>query len=294
MKHLINEALWWAESTLNTAHIDTAMLLAFVFNQDRAWLYAHSEISLSERQWKKFQKLIERRQRREPVAYLTGHQEFYGLDFLVNKNVLIPRPETELIIDYLKDKLLVNTRPLIVDVGTGSGVLAITAAKVWPGARVVAIDNSAAALKVARANARRHGVGKQIKFFKGDLLHPLYKGHPLRVPLKGCPLYLLANLPYLSVSTWRQTQPEVRLYEPRHALLGGRDGLKFYRELIKQLASTRAPLVTQGAPLLTVLLEIDPHQSKPLSKIIKKALPSASIEIKKDLAGLERLLIMRL
>jgi release factor glutamine methyltransferase len=194
-------------------------------------LLMHPEQSVSEEDYKTFLQMIERRAAGEPVQYITGHQEFYKLDFLVTPEVLIPRPETE----FLVDRVLTLVRqsqqrsPLIVDLGTGSGGVAVTLAVALPGARVIATDISGAALAVARQNAARHGVSSHIEFYEGDLLAPLAAlGIDNQVDLLVC------NPPYIAAREPEMVQREVRDYEPHAALFGGDDGLIFYPRLLAE------------------------------------------------------------
>jgi release factor glutamine methyltransferase len=265
-----------------TPRLDAQVLLAHVLGRDRTWLYAHPQAPLSENELARFNALICRRERREPVAYLTGHKAFFGLDFEVTPDVLIPRPETELLVEtaiqIFKERWIVSNLT-IADIGTGSGCIAITLAQNLPGAAVFGIDRSNKALKVARRNAIRHQVLDQITFLSGDLLAPL----PAPVDL------IVSNPPYISRPELASPDlaSEVRQYEPALALDGGEDGLALIQRL---LAQARPKLKTGGS----LLIEIGSTQGHPVSELAKAYFPNAEIQIKKDLAGLDRLLVIHI
>jgi len=316
---IIKQALQWGIEQLKKANIDSAeldaeLLLVYSLNSairanrriDRVWLYAHSESQLTNFQLKTYKLFIKQRVQREPVAYILGHKEFYGLDFEVNKNVLIPRPETEVIVDKaieelkrsaLHDPCLAGrqARSTIIDIGTGSGAIVVAVAKeqgAMSKEQVVdffALDNSLVALKVAKQNARRNGVGDRIRFFQGDLLEPLIKCsariYPRPSDPKGSHYIIVANLPYIPTAELKTLQPEITKYEPRMALDGGRDGLKYYREMFKQLS-----VFIRKHPCLSVLCfcEIDPRQTKNFKKLARKYFSKEKIKIIKDLAGKNR------
>lgn len=292
-----------------TPDLEAQVLLAHVLRQHRAWLLAHDQDSLSAKQLLTLQKLLQRRLQHEPMAYLLGHQEFYGLDFVVSPQVLIPRPETELMVEQTLQQLKKHQQSLgrtpaagpimIWDMGTGSGAIIISLAKtlnkLWgpttarENYRLWATDFSEQALLIARQNARRHQL-KNIKFLAGSLLKPYFQKTKLSSDLLACQkLIILANLPYLD-KTWTKslaTPDSAGLrYEPKLALDGGPDGLKYYRRLAKQIARLRT-----SYPLpITLYCEIYKDQAKALSKIF----PGAICQTKSDLAGLDRLVIIKL
>lgn len=214
------------QAKIKTAALDAAVLLGFVLNKPKEYIYAHPEKWLTEKQRMFLNKIIVQRAKGAPVAYLTGHKEFFGLDFIVDNHVLIPRPKTEILVE--RAMALINEnfhggRVRIADIGTGSGCIAVALAKNIPNAKIFSVDISAAALKIAKRNARRHGVSKQIRFYQGDLLRPLQN--------KSIDI-LVANLPYLRSSRIRG---DVR-FEPRAALVSGVNGLAHYKRLAEQLA----------------------------------------------------------
>ncbi|HAG08933.1 MAG TPA: peptide chain release factor N(5)-glutamine methyltransferase [Desulfotomaculum sp.] len=289
----VNKALLWAKNYLkkcgleNTA-LEAEVLLAFCIKLDRVALYRQNERFLSPEEEENFRRMIKRRGQREPVAYLTGHKEFMSLDFLVNPAVLIPRPETELLVEKALE--IINAKVfkvgqtqkdkiLIVDVGTGSGAIAVSIAKHiknLSGVYIYATEISPAALDVARLNAKRHGVAGNITFWPGDLLEPLKN--------QGCEgqiSLITANLPYIPTLEIDRLEPDVRLYEPRLALDGGKDGLDFYRRLISQGGEFLRP---DGY----LLMEIDPAVINQISWLLIAA--GWKFNVFFDLAGKERLI----
>ena len=215
--------------------------------------------------------LLRRRETGEPLAYILGRREFYGLDFAVGPDVLVPRQETELLVDLvLQHAATMSAPPVVADVGTGSGAVAVAVAVNLPGATVFATDVSDAALAMAEANASRHGVSSRVKLLRGDLLEPV----PSAVSI------VVSNPPYLSSATIGELQAEVQR-EPRAALDGGRDGLSLISRLIRQ-APTR---LKEGGALL---VEIDPPQADAVTTMARSAFPGATVSIARDLLGRSR------
>ncbi len=248
---------------------DRALLLASVLGRDRAWLLAHEEAALTEEQQRRYDALLGRLARGEPLAYLTGEAWFYGRRFLVDPSVLIPRPETEHLIDEALTHLRGYAKPFVLDVGTGSGAIACTVAAESPNAIVYATDTSEAALNVARRNAALQHL--RIDFELADLL-------PSDAALRfDC---VIANLPYIPSADIPQP-PDPVSFEPRKALDGGPDGLQEYRRLLKVLPSRLNP----GA---LVLLEAAPPTIGALREMVAEASPSAGTSIGLDYAGLNR------
>lgn len=257
------------------------ILLTFLLKKSREYLLTHPELKISQKNYQKFKKLEKKRLKAWSIAVLIGQKEFYGLNFIVNKNVLVPRPETELIIDEVLK--IFQEKPnnySIIDLGTGSGAIIITLAKILKNniLKFLAVDISALALKVARQNAKLYKLNKKIKIYQGNLLDPVSKS------LNNKNLIITANLPYLtekqiknSPSIWR---------EPKLALDGGQDGLKYYRALFKQIRALKYKS-------LELLVEIDPSQTAKIKTLAKKYFLPKCLEIKKDLANHNRLLIIR-
>ena len=232
----IAEAINEGARRLERAGIDEArrtagVLLGERLGVDRTRLLTHPEQAVSDEDLDAFLRMIVRRAAGEPLQYITGRQEFYKLDFVVTPAVLIPRPETEFLIERVlalarNDQL---TAPLIVDAGTGSGCIAVTLAVELTGARLIATDISGAALVVARQNAGRHGVASRVEFYEGDLLAPL-----AALGVENQADVLASNPPYVAASKPELMQREVADFEPHAALFGGDDGLIFYRRLLAE------------------------------------------------------------
>jgi release factor glutamine methyltransferase len=210
------------------------LLMEHFLGADRAQLLVRSSEHIDDALLESYIRLAERRASGEPVHYIIGHQEFFGLDFKVDRSVLIPRPETEFLVEQVialaRDLNACSQKGLmIVDAGTGSGCIAVSLAVNIPRASILAIDISPAALDVARLNARNHGVESRIEFIEGDMLSPL-SGRGL----DGAVDLLVSNPPYVPASSLHQLQREVRDWEPREALFGGEEGLDFYRRLLDE------------------------------------------------------------
>jgi release factor glutamine methyltransferase len=261
------------------APIDAEILLAYALKISREEMLAHDERSVPAFALAKFKSLITRRGRHEPIAYLTGHKEFFGLQFAVNKHTLIPRPETELIVETALNALRATSRTLIIDIGTGSGAIAIAIAKNAPKATVIATDISKPALKIAERNAVMNDVDDRIIFERANLLHPT---NP-RSWNSGM-VIITANLPYLPTKMWQRSALDVKKFEPRTALEGGKDGLKYYDELFHQIIKRNIKA--------TIICEIDPSQKRSFPRLAKRHFSNAKIEIKNDLAGLPRVAIV--
>lgn len=257
---------------------DAALLLRHLLGLDAAQFFLRSDHQIAPEQLRAYMSLIERRASGEPVQYITGHQEFYGLDFIVGRDVLIPRPETELIVEKTIELARGLPNPIIVDVGTGSGCIAVALAKNLPGARLIATDISEAALELARLNAERHRA--RIEFFCGDLLEPL---RHLRI--EGSVDFIVSNPPYVPSSEPSLLQPEVLNYEPALALFGGPDGLEFHRRLLGESGRYLKP----GRYMI---IEIGYGQVEAIRTLINP-LDWELIEVRNDLQGIPRALVLR-
>ncbi|MBI4433380.1 peptide chain release factor N(5)-glutamine methyltransferase [Candidatus Uhrbacteria bacterium] len=263
---------------------DIDLLLAHVCGRDRTWVLAHPETTIHPGRIARLRRLVARRQRGEPLPYLIGEQWFFGRSFRVTSDVLIPRPETELLVE-LATTTAHYPHTTIIDVGTGSGCIAVTLATEMPHARLVAIDTSPTALRIARKNARRHRVQHRIAFVHGDLLHAKTP-HAQRI-IPHTPLLLLANLPYLSTAEWRALPRSLRLFEPRLALDGGKNGCTPFRRLFLQARS-----LAYDRPV-TMLLEIDPRRKRALETLTKKILPTWTMSWHRDGASRWRVLAVQ-
>jgi release factor glutamine methyltransferase len=285
------------------------LLLLHVIGRDRAWLYAHPEDELSPADAARYRELLARRAADEPTQHLTGKQEFWGLEFEVTPDVLIPRPETEHLIEVALDRLAVRElragRPqktrgeglLIADVGTGSGCIAIALAHELPAATIFATDISPAALVVARRNAARHNVLARIQFIECNLLDALPVGARHAVPLQSSganhespvtnhesPLLdlLVSNPPYIGQREAASLPREVREHEPASALFGGEEGYEFYAALVAESAERLAP----GGLLV---LELG-HDSLPAVRPLFDTPAWTAVAVTNDLAGIPRVL----
>jgi release factor glutamine methyltransferase len=249
--------------------LESEVLLRHILHFSRAQLYLDLNVQLNPDQESIFNQWVELRLRGEPLAYIIKSREFYGLDFFVDGRVLIPRPETELLVE--ETIRFCDRRPAVVlaDIGTGSGAIAVSLAFHLLQVKIYAIDISAQALEVARFNAHRQGVTDRVTLLQGDLLEPLK--HPVDA--------IIANLPYVGTAEW-QTMPSAA-FEPRQALDGGEKGLYQIFRLIDQLKGK----VNPGG---WVLLEIDMGQAEAVTGYLKKLYPDRTIETLKDLAGIKR------
>ena len=260
-----------------TASLDADVLLMHVLGVSKATLYAHPDTEMSHGAMRRFRELIERRAKGEPVAYLRGFKEFYGLRFAVDPRVLIPRPETETLVDAARD--LIRGRALsVADVGTGSGAIAVALAATEPAIRVIATDISYDALAVARANAVANGVADRVEFREGDLLAPLDR--PVDV--------VLANLPYLrDDSLDRLVGDRTSLaFEPKIAVTAGKDGL----ELIWRAAADLARVL---APKGSAFFEVDPPLADQVTALLGHAV-GGKPQVICDLAGEPRVVFVEI
>ncbi len=267
-----------AEVSIPDARLESEALLAHVLQMSRTQTLAHPERPLSPEEDLAVSEVLRRRLSRDPLAYITGRKEFFGIDLMVNPSVLVPRPETEALVENavkIVHEFPEGQEPALVDVGTGSGAIAVSLAVHLMSAKIFAVDSSAGALAVAQANAKMHGVADRITFLEGDLLTPLNSAVDL----------IIANLPYVRSGELSSLAPEVQR-EPREALDGGQDGLDVIRRMMHQ-----AQHVISGDGV--ILLEMDPRQAGPLRVMGESMFPGAEISILKDLAGLERVFMLR-
>lgn len=279
------------EAGIPTPRLDAEVLLAHVLGTRREHLYAHPERRLDAGEYAAYQAALERRLTRLPVAYITGRKEFMSLEFLVDENVLIPRPETETLVEALIERLRGHEAeardggggraPVIVaDIGTGSGAIAVSIAWFVRHASLIAVDISPGALRVARENARRHGVEDRIEFLEGDLLSPLAgRG------LEGRIYAVVSNPPYLSRRMMASLPPEVAK-EPRVALAGGEAGLDFAQAI---LDGARVYLAADGF----VALEVGHDQAETVRRLAVDEFGYGGVDVIRDYAGVERVVIAR-
>ncbi len=269
--------LRWGTDQLRAAgveapRLDAEVLLADVLGWTRAQLLAREELPMPPCREALYREHVARRARGEPVAYILGRREFYGREFTVNRHVLIPRPETELLVELALAHLAGRPGALAADIGTGSGAIAVTLAAECPDVRVIATDISADALDVARRNAVRHGVADRVQFRLGHLLAPL-----------DVPVYVLcANLPYVGTDEAPLLPRDVIAYEPHTALFAGREGFTLIHELITSLTPDH---VERGG---TVLLEVGYGHGRRVAELASRRWPRATVRLHKDLAGHDR------
>ncbi|MGD8625156.1 MAG: peptide chain release factor N(5)-glutamine methyltransferase [Anaerolineae bacterium] len=263
-----------ANEGVDSPRLDAELLLAHVLEVNRAAVLARPERRLTPKELTLYRDLAARRAAREPLAYILGHWEFYGLDFAVDERALIPRPETELLVEEAL-RLAKGMAPgvRIADVGAGSGAIAVTLAVHLSRATVYALDASPEALALAAENAARHKA--RIRCLAGDLLAPL----PEAVDL------IAANLPYVARDEWPTLPPEIRAHEPRAALDGGADGLALIGRLLDRASDH---LRAGGA----VLVEIGAAQGEAAVDLAREAMPGARVRLCQDYAGLDRLVVV--
>lgn len=260
----------------DTPGLDAQVLLAHVTGLSRTRLLAYPERALAPEAAADYAALVARRAEREPIAYLIGHREFMGLDFLTDRRALIPRPETELLVEAaladVRERLERGQMPVVADIGTGTGAIAIALAVLEPRlSRVYATDVSEDALALAAENARRSGVAGRVTLLRGDLLAPLPE--PLDV--------LIANLPYVAPRESATLPPDVARFEPALALYGSDGGLGHFRRLLNQAPAH----LHSGA---TVLLEFGYDQRHALDALIRETFPGADLHFGADYAGWDR------
>jgi release factor glutamine methyltransferase len=256
------------------ARADAELLLLHLLGKDKAWLMAHRDEELAPAKAVLYTQLLERRREGEPVQYITGETEFYGLPFRITRDVLIPRPETEHLVEKVIALATNIHAPRIVDVGTGSGCIAVALANKLPQARITAIDLSAAALAVAQENAQRNSA--DVRFIEGDLLAPV-AGERFD--------FVVSNPPYVPAADRTSLSVEVRDFEPAMALFAGDDGLEVYRSLIPAAFDALNP----GG---FVVLEIGYGQSLAITELLTRS-GFAQIEFSSDLQGIPRVACAR-
>lgn len=263
------------EASVSTARLDAQVILAHVLGVGRSWLFAHYEYALDSEQADQYTELIARRIRHEPVAYLIGRKEFYGLELNVDRRVLIPRPETEMLVDAVLEVTASagQSHIVVADVGTGSGAIAMAVAANAENASIYALDLSADALAVARSNVAQLDSRWQVTLLQGNLLEPL----PEHVDI------IVANLPYVTSADYRTLEPDVRVYEPKLALEAGDQGLDAIAALLRQVPAYLKP---NG----TVILEIGYNQGPSVHNLVEQILPQAShLDLHHDYQGHDRM-----
>lgn len=274
----VGEALLQARKRLSpnssTPQLDAEVLLAHVLGIGRAALLARTSDPLAPEQARAFEELAARRTRGEPVAYITGHKEFYGLDLLITRDVLVPRPETESVVEACLEALPKREVSQLADIGTGSGAILVAVLANRPQTTGVGTEISPEALEVAWQNCHRHGVADRATLLLGDLLEPLT--NPVNV--------IAANLPYVSPG---EASPDVATWEPNVAVFGGgEDGTATIRRFLHAAPDYLLP----GG---SVVMETAYSQGKAVSELARAAFPGASVEVRKDLAGYDRIVVVK-
>jgi release factor glutamine methyltransferase len=259
---------YFAEHGSTSPRLDAEILLAHACGWPRIQLYTHFDDILNEDVRARMRELVKRRAAHEPVAYLVGHREFFSLEFEINRDVFIPRPETETLVMETLEVIAGSSRPRVLDVGTGSGCIAVAIAVHARTAAVTAIDLSEAALAVARRNAARHGIAERVTFLQGDLLEPLPDAPHFDV--------IVSNPPYVATTDVDRLPPDVTGHEPHQALFAGADGLDTIRRLIEQSPQCLAP----GGVLL---IEFSPEQATGITALLTAHGAYTDVTIVRDL-----------
>ncbi|MCX8044150.1 MAG: peptide chain release factor N(5)-glutamine methyltransferase [Desulfobacterota bacterium] len=273
----------FAACGIESARLDAELLLAHVLGTDRLHLYREPQQTLTQEQYAHFYELVNRREQREPIAYIIGEKEFWSLPIAVDRHVLIPRPETELLVETALSRVKPlddqGCRVRILELGTGSGAVAIALAKETTHAVIIAADRSIAALRVAQKNILRHGYSRRVHLMCGDWLCPCAEK----------PLFymIVVNPPYIPTCEIDTLAPEIKNYEPRVALDGGADGLDFYRSWIPVLPRLLLP----GG---WVIVEMGQGQASRIIEMYRQSHHYAKLSTIKDYASCERILIAQL
>lgn len=277
----IGKLLKWTEQYfgskgVDSPRLDAEVLLSHVLDKERIYLYVHFDEPLEKDELARYREMIKKRVLRMPVAYIIGSREFMGLPFRVTPAVLIPRPDTEILVQAALDRLKGQEQPLLADIGTGSGAVCLSLLHYLPELRAMTVDISPEAVAVAQENADALGVADRIAFFTGDLLAPL-QGEVFDA--------IVSNPPYIPDGDIAGLEPEVRTYEPMNALAGGADGLDFYRRLIKE-----------GTPFLRaggfMAFEAGIHEAAAIAELASAEPVLGKTEILKDYAGIDRVVVL--
>lgn len=271
---------YFQKANLDSPRLDAEVLLAHVLQQkERIYLYVHFDQPLEQHELSAYREYIKRRVQHEPVAYITGHRDFMGLDFKVTRDTLIPRPDTEILVEAVLQRLpAAGEGCLLADIGTGTGAICLSLLNYLPHLQAVAVDISDKALAVAKENSMALGLNGRIKFLQGDLLAPLQAEGLL---FKA----IVSNPPYIPRQDIAALSQDVKGYEPMGALNGGEDGLDFYRRLLNGSADL---LADNGF----LAMEVGIHQARQLEALASGMKQWGKCEILRDLAGIERVVIL--
>lgn len=267
---------YFSEKGVDNPRLDAEVLLSHILGKDRMYLYVNFDQPLRAAELTVFREAVKKRALRLPVAYITGTKEFMGLNFEVSPAVLIPRPDTEILVEAALNRLEKIDQPTILDIGTGSGAILISVLAKLKSAKGTAVDISNEALAIAAENARNNGVADRVAFCQGDLFQPV-NGRVFDA--------VLSNPPYIPDNDIAQLAPEVRR-EPRLALAGGRDGLDFYRRII-----------SEGSRFVTpdgfIAVEVGIGQAKALAELTNEAGTLEVEDIIKDYSGIDRVVLFK-
>jgi release factor glutamine methyltransferase len=293
MENSINSIIQYYRASLDS--IDIEVLLMRATGKSREFLLAHPEYVLTDAEYAEAVGYLERRAKHEPIAYILGHREFYSLDFLVNQHTLIPRPETELLVEIafnrskeyeVRSKQITHTKSAIIDVGTGSGNIIIALAKKLLDSDsqlstfdCFGLDVSEDALAIAKENAVQHQVDTRITFLQSDLLEAFFN-HTAIQPYSHT--LILANLPYLSEEIYHSAEADVKDFEPVTALVSDEAGLAHYRRLLEQVTLLRQEHIFSPTTSLTMIFEISPEQHAAIEMLIREFFSDAHISLIKD------------
>ncbi len=289
-KNTIRNILRWAIDTLKNSNIESPninaeVLLAHVLSCDRIELHTNPDKIINDGDINKYKTLINKRANHVPLQYITGHVEFMSLDFVVDEHTLIPRQDTEILVEAalnkIKNRIPSNETMTIVDIGAGCGNIAISLATNLQNAQVYASDISRKALAVAGINVRRHRVVDRVHLLHGDLFKS-FDGHLNR----GNVDLIVSNPPYVREADWNKLEPEINEHEPREALVGGKDGLCFYKRIIREAPEWLRP---EGF----LILEVGETQAETITKLIETEGHYENIEITKDLQKIDRIVLAR-
>ena len=276
----IGSILKWTEQYfgsrgIDSPRLDAEVLLSHVLGKERIYLYVHFDEPLEAPELAAYREYIKQRVARQPVAYIIGRREFMGLSFRVTPAVLVPQPDTEILVQAALDRLAAKPAARVADIGTGSGAIVLSLLYYRKELQASAVDISADALAVAAENAASLGVAERVMFCEGDLLAPL-AGQQFAA--------IVSNPPYIPTADIAGLAPEVRTAEPMGALDGGADGLVFYRRLV---ADAPALLASDGF----LAMEVGIHEAAPVAALAQASGAFARAEVLKDLAGIERVVV---
>jgi release factor glutamine methyltransferase len=277
----IGSLLKWTQQYFSTKgvespRLDAEVLLSHILQKERIYLYVHFDEPLEGAELARFREMVKQRVKRVPVAYIIGEREFMGLPFKVSPAVLVPRPDTEILVEAVIKELGEKTDTVFADIGTGSGAIVLSILKNIENAQAAAVDISADALAIAKENAERLELSARVDFFQGDLYEPV-RGRIFDA--------IVSNPPYIPDADIEGLEPEVREHEPYGALAGGVDGLDFYRKLVKE-----------GAELLRpggfIAFEVGIHQAEAVAALADVDSAFSKTKIVKDYAGIDRVVIL--